>query len=313
MYGTSSTTSPSSTSTRTGPASSACAGRRRGPQRTSPSVWWARAASPTRTAPTATSREQALRERAGVAQPYVQEHADLVACIQAGKPLNEGRQVAESCLTRHHGPDERLHRARAELGLVMNASKLDLTPPHMELKDLPPLEVAVPGRLRSSESRPACGAAPARLAPGGRRRPPGLGGRPLAPGHDSAEYVGETYAMASWRKALAGSFSRQLSRSSAATVRRLPRRLRPQSQPHTGRSAGLLSEEPDGGRLEFAKLLASGGETPYQWDTTVQACRRTPFCGSGSASPETTRSFCATESMRPTLAWSGSPRPDSTR
>jgi hypothetical protein len=29
---------------------------------------------------------------------------------------------------------------------VMNASKLDLTPPHMEWKPLPPLEVAVPGK-----------------------------------------------------------------------------------------------------------------------------------------------------------------------
>jgi hypothetical protein len=28
----------------------------------------------------------------------------------------------------------------------MNASKLDMTPPHMELKDLPPLVVAVPGK-----------------------------------------------------------------------------------------------------------------------------------------------------------------------
>jgi hypothetical protein len=29
---------------------------------------------------------------------------------------------------------------------VMNASTLDLTPPHMELKGLPPLDVAVPGK-----------------------------------------------------------------------------------------------------------------------------------------------------------------------
>jgi hypothetical protein len=28
----------------------------------------------------------------------------------------------------------------------MNSSKLDLTPPHMELKALPPLEVAIPGK-----------------------------------------------------------------------------------------------------------------------------------------------------------------------
>jgi predicted dehydrogenase len=31
--------------------------------------------------------------------PYVQEHADLIASIRAGKPLNEATRVAESCLT----------------------------------------------------------------------------------------------------------------------------------------------------------------------------------------------------------------------
>jgi hypothetical protein len=29
---------------------------------------------------------------------------------------------------------------------AMNASKLDLTPPHMEMKDLPPLEVPNPAK-----------------------------------------------------------------------------------------------------------------------------------------------------------------------
>jgi hypothetical protein len=28
----------------------------------------------------------------------------------------------------------------------MNASKLDMSPPHLELKELPPLEVAIPGK-----------------------------------------------------------------------------------------------------------------------------------------------------------------------
>ena len=31
--------------------------------------------------------------------PYVQEHTDLVASIRAGRPLNEGRRMAESVLT----------------------------------------------------------------------------------------------------------------------------------------------------------------------------------------------------------------------
>src|SRR5207253_2485604 len=30
---------------------------------------------------------------------YVQEHADLIAAIRSGKPVNEARQIAESTLT----------------------------------------------------------------------------------------------------------------------------------------------------------------------------------------------------------------------
>jgi myo-inositol 2-dehydrogenase/D-chiro-inositol 1-dehydrogenase len=78
--------------------------------------------------------------------PYVQEHADLVASIKAGKPLNEGRQVAESCLTAIMGRMSAYTGRALSWDWVMNSSKLDLTPPHMELKDLPPLEVPIPGK-----------------------------------------------------------------------------------------------------------------------------------------------------------------------
>jgi predicted dehydrogenase len=78
--------------------------------------------------------------------PYVQEHADLVASIKAGKPLNEGRQVAESTLTAIMGRMSAYTGRALSWDWVMNASKLDLTPPHLEFKDLPPLEVAVPGK-----------------------------------------------------------------------------------------------------------------------------------------------------------------------
>ena len=77
--------------------------------------------------------------------PYVVEHADLVASIKAGKPLNEGRQVAESCLTAIMGRMSAYTGRALSWDWVMNSSKLDLTPPHMELKALPPLEVAIPG------------------------------------------------------------------------------------------------------------------------------------------------------------------------
>jgi myo-inositol 2-dehydrogenase / D-chiro-inositol 1-dehydrogenase len=82
----------------------------------------------------------------GSPNPYVQEHADLVASIKAGKPLNEGRQVAESCLTAIMGRMSAYTGRALSWDWVMNSSKLDMSPPHLELKDLPPLVVAVPGK-----------------------------------------------------------------------------------------------------------------------------------------------------------------------
>jgi predicted dehydrogenase len=78
--------------------------------------------------------------------PYVQEHVDLIASIKAGKPLNEGRQVAESTLTAIMGRMSAYTGRALNWSWVLNASKLDLTPPHMEWKELPPLEPAVPGK-----------------------------------------------------------------------------------------------------------------------------------------------------------------------
>jgi predicted dehydrogenase len=78
--------------------------------------------------------------------PYVEEHKDLIASIKAGKPLNEGRQVAESTLTAIMGRMSAYTGRALSWDWVLNASKLDLTPPHMEFKELPPLEVAVPGK-----------------------------------------------------------------------------------------------------------------------------------------------------------------------
>jgi predicted dehydrogenase len=78
--------------------------------------------------------------------PYVQEHADVVASIKAGKPLNEGRQVAESCLTAIMGRMSAYTGRALSWDWVMNASKLDMSPPYLELRELPPLEVAIPGK-----------------------------------------------------------------------------------------------------------------------------------------------------------------------
>jgi len=77
--------------------------------------------------------------------PYVQEHADLIASIRAGKPLNEGRRVAESTLTAVMGRMSTYTGRELSWNWVMNASKLDLRPPKYEFGELPVEPVAIPG------------------------------------------------------------------------------------------------------------------------------------------------------------------------
>ena len=79
------------------------------------------------------------------ANPYVQEHVDLLESIRAGKPLNEGKQVAESTLVAIMG------RMSAYTGQEVTweqamASKLSLMPAKLAMGDLPVPPVAVPGR-----------------------------------------------------------------------------------------------------------------------------------------------------------------------
>jgi predicted dehydrogenase len=78
--------------------------------------------------------------------PYVQEHSDLIASIRAGKPLNEGRQVAESTMCAIMGRMSAYTGRAVSWDWVMNASQLDLTPPKYEFGDLPVAPVAVPGQ-----------------------------------------------------------------------------------------------------------------------------------------------------------------------
>ena len=77
--------------------------------------------------------------------PYVQEHADLIASIRNGRPLNEGRRVAESTLTAIMGRMSAYTGRELKWDWVMNASELDLTPPAYEFGDLPVEPIAVPG------------------------------------------------------------------------------------------------------------------------------------------------------------------------
>jgi len=80
--------------------------------------------------------------------PYVQEHADLIASIREGKPLNEGRRIAESTLTAIMGRMSAYTGRALKWDWAMNASTLDLSPPEYEFGDLPVRPAAVPGKTK---------------------------------------------------------------------------------------------------------------------------------------------------------------------
>lgn len=77
--------------------------------------------------------------------PYQQEHKDLIDSIRAGKPLNEAKRVAESCMTAIMG------RMSTYTGQEITweqalASTEDLMPKTLEFGPLPVAPVAVPGK-----------------------------------------------------------------------------------------------------------------------------------------------------------------------
>jgi predicted dehydrogenase len=81
--------------------------------------------------------------------PYVQEHTDLVASIRAGKPLNEGRQVAESTLSAIMAR-EAAYTGRLITWDEMLVSDLDLTPGPLAFGPLQVPPVAQPGVTKLS-------------------------------------------------------------------------------------------------------------------------------------------------------------------
>lgn len=79
--------------------------------------------------------------------PYVQEHVDLIASIRNGKPLNEGRRVAESTMTAVMGRMSAYTGRELSWDWAMNASKLNLCPPEFKMGDCPLCPVPVPGQV----------------------------------------------------------------------------------------------------------------------------------------------------------------------
>ena len=78
--------------------------------------------------------------------PYVQEHVDLIKSIRDGKPLNEGKRVAESTLAAIMARMSAYTGRALKWDWAMKASKLDLTPPKYEWFDYPAEPLAVPGK-----------------------------------------------------------------------------------------------------------------------------------------------------------------------
>ncbi|MEN6425399.1 MAG: Gfo/Idh/MocA family oxidoreductase [Phycisphaerales bacterium] len=79
---------------------------------------------------------------------YVQEMADLIQSIRDGKPINEGRNVAESTMNAVMGRMSAYTGRALKWDWAMNASKQDLTPPKYDWIDLPVEPVATPGKTQ---------------------------------------------------------------------------------------------------------------------------------------------------------------------
>ena len=103
-----------------------------------------------RKATIATKREWKYEPKGTPVNPYVQEHADLIASIRRGRPLNEGRRIAESTLTAIMGRMSAYTGREISWDWVLKASQLDLTPAEFRMSDLAVEPVAVPGETKLS-------------------------------------------------------------------------------------------------------------------------------------------------------------------
>jgi predicted dehydrogenase len=77
--------------------------------------------------------------------PYELEHVDLIASIRSGKPLNEGRQIAESTMCAIIGRMSAYTGRAMSWEWAMNNSRLDLSPAKYAFGPNPVDPVPVPG------------------------------------------------------------------------------------------------------------------------------------------------------------------------
>jgi len=74
------------------------------------------------------------------------QYGDLIESVRSGRPINEGKQVAESTLTAIMGRISAYTGRALQWDWVMDASNLDLTPPKYEFGEMPVAPVAIPGQ-----------------------------------------------------------------------------------------------------------------------------------------------------------------------
>ena len=101
--------------------------------------------------------EKAWSYEKEVPDPSVQEHADLIASIRAGKPINDGRRIAETSMTSVLGRMAAYTGREISFKWGIESSKLDLLPPKLEFGPNPVDPVAMPGvtpLVRDGEADP---------------------------------------------------------------------------------------------------------------------------------------------------------------
>ena len=73
----------------------------------------------------------------------------MIASIREGRPLNEGKRIAESTMTAIMGRMSAYTGRALKWDWAMNASKLDLSPPEYSFDiEVPVRPVAVPGKTQ---------------------------------------------------------------------------------------------------------------------------------------------------------------------
>jgi predicted dehydrogenase len=82
--------------------------------------------------------------------PYVVEHTDLIKSIRAGKPLNEGKRIADSTLCAVMGRESAYARMQFKRAWFLGRCTLDLVPAEgLKLSDaMPVAAVAIPGQYQ---------------------------------------------------------------------------------------------------------------------------------------------------------------------